>query len=49
MSGIEVSNYASVLKALKEKIQEARIRAVLSVNKELLQTYWEIGIVILQQ
>lgn len=49
MSGSEVSNYAALLGELKEKIQSARIRAVLSVNKELLQTYWDIGNVILQQ
>ena len=38
-----------VLKELKDKIQHARVRAALSVNKELLQTYWDIGSVILQQ
>jgi len=49
MSGIEVSNYTSVLSELKKKIKQARVRAILSVNKELLQTYWEIGKTILQQ
>lgn len=34
---------------LIEKIRQARIRAALSVNTELLTTYWEIGTAIIQQ
>ncbi|MFN8342907.1 MAG: PDDEXK nuclease domain-containing protein [Cyclobacteriaceae bacterium] len=37
------SNYGSVVTALKERIRNARQRAVLSVNKELTLLYWEIG------
>jgi len=49
MDRVVVSNYASVLSELKERIKNARVRAALSVNKELLQTYWEIGKTIAQQ
>ena len=35
--------YGPMLKELKEKIRQARLRASLAVNKELLQVYWEIG------
>ena len=41
-------NYAHIIGGLKEKIRRARQRAILSVNKELLQVYWEIGSVILE-
>lgn len=49
MSESKFINYSVVLNELKEKIKQARVRAVLLVNKELLQTYWEIGIIILHQ
>jgi predicted nuclease of restriction endonuclease-like (RecB) superfamily len=42
-------DYGKVLQLLKEKIRQARLRAVLSVNKELLHVYWEIGHTILIQ
>jgi predicted nuclease of restriction endonuclease-like (RecB) superfamily len=41
--------YQITLSSLKEKIKEARIKAVVSVNYELLKVYWEIGNAILQQ
>lgn len=37
------SDYQDWLKALKSRIQTAQQRAVLSVNQELLQLYWQIG------
>lgn len=49
MDGVVISNYAAVLSELKERIKNARVRSVLSVNKELLQTYWDIGKTIAQQ
>ncbi len=49
MDRVVVFNYAAVLSELKERIKNARVRAALSVNKELLQTYWDIGNIILQQ
>lgn len=42
-------NYGNILHRLKEKIRQARLRSILSVNKELLQVYWEIGNTILFQ
>jgi predicted nuclease of restriction endonuclease-like (RecB) superfamily len=49
MSENNFINYSAVLHELKEKIKQSRIRAFLSVNKELLQTYWDIGSVIAKQ
>lgn len=44
-----LSNYPIILKGLKEKIRQARLRASLKVNTELLAVYWEIGHAILVQ
>lgn len=37
------SGYADCLKGLKERIQQARVRAGLAVNRELIMLYWQIG------
>ena len=42
-------NYIATLNSLKEKIRQARLRANYTVNTQLLQLYWEIGNVILNQ
>lgn len=42
-------DYGNVLQLLKEKIRQARLRASHSVNKQLLELYWEIGTTISQQ
>jgi predicted nuclease of restriction endonuclease-like (RecB) superfamily len=42
-------DYGNVLQLLKEKIRQARLKAAIAVNKELLSVYWEIGNTILQQ
>ena len=42
-------DYLSFIEELKSHIKNARIRAALSVNKELLQMYWHIGYRILEQ
>ncbi|MBL7735472.1 MAG: DUF1016 family protein [Chitinophagaceae bacterium] len=42
-------DYGNVLQLLKEKIRQARLRASHTVNKQLLQLYWEIGSAISQQ
>lgn len=42
-------NYIVVLQGLKEKIRQARLRATLAVNNELLTAYWEIGDTISKQ
>jgi predicted nuclease of restriction endonuclease-like (RecB) superfamily len=36
-------DYGSFLISLKERIRQAQIRAVLSVNEEMIVLYWEIG------
>lgn len=36
-------NYAILLQNLKAEISRARIRAHLSVNKEMIGLYWTIG------
>ena len=42
-------NYIDILSDLKKKIQQARQRAILAVNSQLLYAYWEIGNTILLQ
>jgi predicted nuclease of restriction endonuclease-like (RecB) superfamily len=49
MADKSISNYAEILSSLKEKIRQAKTRAALSVNSELLKTYHEIGNTILEQ
>ncbi|KAF0250508.1 MAG: hypothetical protein FD167_82 [bacterium] len=46
---IAPSDYAEVLKQLKEKIQTAQVKAALAVNAELVCLYWEIGNTILSR
>lgn len=41
--------YIHTLESLKQKIQNARMKAVLTANVQLLATYWEIGNAISQQ
>jgi predicted nuclease of restriction endonuclease-like (RecB) superfamily len=41
--------YIHTLESLKQKIQKARLKAVLTANVQLLATYWEIGNAISQQ
>ncbi len=42
-------NYVQLLDELKAKIRQARLRATIAANAELLQLYWTIGKVILTQ
>lgn len=41
--------YDTLLKGLKERIQQAQVKAALSVNQELISLYWSIGQDILTQ
>jgi predicted nuclease of restriction endonuclease-like (RecB) superfamily len=43
------TDYPRVLTNIKQKIQTAQVKAVFSVNKELLTLYWTIGEIIVQQ
>lgn len=45
----EINTYSLIFDILKAKISQARQRASIAVNKELLLIYWEIGNIILQQ
>lgn len=43
------AGYEALLDDLKERIRRAQIRAALSVNRELVLLYWQIGRDILQR
>jgi predicted nuclease of restriction endonuclease-like (RecB) superfamily len=43
------SGYNDIVLLLKEKIRNARLKAVLTANAQLLEIYWEIGKVIAEQ
>lgn len=49
MASKSIKNYDGILTNLKEKIRQARMRAVRSVNTELISIYWEIANTILLQ
>jgi hypothetical protein len=36
-------DYAGLLGQVKERIQRSQVRAVQSVNAELIQLYWDVG------
>ena len=42
-------DYVKTLEVLKRQIQEAQIKAALSVNQELIRLYWNIGSLILEK
>ncbi len=47
MTKIKQTGYITFLKEVKDKVQQARLKALKAVNKELLALYWEIGRIIL--
>ncbi len=44
-----LTEYAAILADLKHQIKEAQLKASMSVNKELLRLYWNIGSSILEK
>lgn len=46
---LDSNNYAALIQTLKTEISQARIRAHLSVNKEMISLYWRIGSQILER
>ncbi len=42
-------DYITLIEGLKEKIQAARMRAMITANQELIRVYWEIGKSIVEQ
>ncbi len=49
MSELTPNNYILIVAELKNKIKQAKTKAVLAVNYELLRVYWEIGKTIIDQ
>jgi predicted nuclease of restriction endonuclease-like (RecB) superfamily len=45
----ESKNYLQTLEDIKQRVKNAQIKAHLSVNREMLILYWQIGEVILEQ
>lgn len=45
----ELTHYTNLLQAIKQRIREAQTRAIVSVNAELIQLYWDIGQLISQR
>ncbi len=45
----DLIGYGIILEQLKAKIKSARLKAILTVNTELLKIYWEIGDIISAQ
>ena len=43
------ADYADALGAIKQRIQEARLRVVLTANSAMVDLYWEIGRTILER
>lgn len=46
---LDSQNYVELLQNLKKEINQARIKAHLSVNKEMIHLYWKIGNQILER
>src|ERR1035437_3213056 len=42
-------DYSGFLRSIKDQVQQAQLRAIASVNKELIVLYWNIGSQILAQ
>jgi predicted nuclease of restriction endonuclease-like (RecB) superfamily len=47
--GVVPAGYQALLNGLKERIHAAQVRAALSVNRELITLYWQVGRDILAQ
>jgi predicted nuclease of restriction endonuclease-like (RecB) superfamily len=45
----KIQAYVTVLEELKDKIKQAQHKAILSVNKEMILLYWDIGATILKR
>jgi len=43
VSGAKEKDYQGLLRDIKSRIRAAQIRASLSVNRELIQLYWDVG------
>ncbi|MDF3033894.1 MAG: hypothetical protein K0R76_848 [Alphaproteobacteria bacterium] len=43
------TNYKQLLLDIKSRLQRAQLRAAISVNRELIQFYWEVGTLIIER
>ncbi len=43
------AGYPAFLESLKSRVQQAQTKAMLSVNRELIQLYWDIGRMIVER
>ena len=43
------ADHAEFLESLKSRVQQAQTKAMLSVNRELIQLYWDIGRLIFER
>jgi hypothetical protein len=46
---LQTNKYQQILNELKEKIRQARFKATLTANAQLLFIYWEVGKTILAE
>lgn len=49
MENSNSEHYVQLLKAVKEKVSQARTKAMVTVNQHLLRMYWEVGSIILEK
>lgn len=49
MTSIQGESYGSLLREVKERIRSAQLAALRSVNRELIELYWDIGRLIVQR
>jgi predicted nuclease of restriction endonuclease-like (RecB) superfamily len=48
-SKVNIVGYMKVVESIKREILSSRMKAILSANKELLELYWRIGNIIIEQ
>ncbi len=46
---ISASSYAKFITGIKEKVLSSQLKATMSVNREMIQLYWEIGMNIVER
>jgi predicted nuclease of restriction endonuclease-like (RecB) superfamily len=44
-----INEYTELLHAIKDKVRNAQLKAVVAVNQELLRFYWELGGIIIEK
>ena len=47
-SAARPAGYANLLEGVKDRVRAAQLRAVVSVNRELILLYWDIGKIIVE-